>query len=92
MERSRSSRQPSRRRRRGRGNLALGPVPSVAQTPRRIDVHIHHGSPGWVPGMPQSDVTPLVTALKDWPVSRMLEEMDRAGTGLGMLSLTAPGI
>jgi 6-methylsalicylate decarboxylase len=73
-------------------NLALGTVPCGAQTSRRVDVHIHHGSPGWVSGMPQSEVTPSVASLKDWPVSRMLEEMDRAGTDVGMLSLTAPGI
>ena len=73
-------------------NLALGTAPALAQASRRVDVHIHHGSPGWASGMPPSQVSAAVASLKDWPVARMLEEMDRAGTRLGMLSLTAPGV
>jgi 6-methylsalicylate decarboxylase len=72
--------------------LAWGSVPASAQTSGRVDVHIHHGSPGWVSGIPKADLTPAVSSLKDWPVTRMLEEMDRAGTQTGLLSLTAPGI
>ena len=71
--------------------LAAGGA-AAAQTSRRVDVHIHHGSPGWISGMPPGEVTPSVASLKDWPATRMLEEMDRAGTQLGFLSLTAPGI
>ena len=73
-------------------SLAAGTLPLGAQTSRRIDVHVHHGSPGWISGMPKSEVSPAVASLSKWPISRMLEEMDRAGTHAGMLSLTAPGI
>ena len=72
--------------------LSLRAAPSLAQAAGQFDVHIHHGSPDWISGMPQSAVPAAVASLKDWPISRMLEEMDRAGTQLGMLSLTAPGI
>ncbi|MBV8150329.1 MAG: amidohydrolase family protein [Candidatus Eremiobacteraeota bacterium] len=72
--------------------LTLRSPSSIAQTPRLVDVHTHFGPPNWLAALAAKKIlAPPTTSLAEWPPERMLESMDRAGTRLAMLSLTAPG-
>lgn len=73
--------------------LALPAIPAIAQASRRIDVHIHTGSPAWIDaaGAKNLVATASLKTLKDYTAARMIEELDKAGTTFAMLSLTAPG-
>src|SRR3569833_489942 len=64
-------------------SLATGP--NVTSKGRTIDVHAHYYPPALkVLGMP--------TPMNAWSLERHMEEMDKAGVGRTMLSLTTPGI
>jgi 6-methylsalicylate decarboxylase len=77
----------------GLGAVALTPR-LWAQTPqafaRRIDVHHHFASPGWVKAMKAADVLPA--QWDKWTPQAAIEAMDRAGISTGIGSITTPGI
>jgi predicted TIM-barrel fold metal-dependent hydrolase len=84
----------------GAALLAAGtalPHASVAQSPspRRIDVHNHLVPPAYLAaGRPQiiagADTDP--SAVVNWNPAHAIEEMDRTGVAVAMLSMSTPGI
>lgn len=60
-----------------------------AQRPTRIDVHHHFYAPEYLAVMGGAGRRPVV---RDWTISRSLEEMDRNGIATSVLSLSPPGI
>jgi 6-methylsalicylate decarboxylase len=78
-------------------SLLLGQGPS---RPRRIDVHHHFGSPGFIAALREIDARPVKgypswTALgtwKDYSPARTIEAMDAGQTETAVVSCTAPGI
>ena len=64
-------------------SLATGP--NVTSKGRTIDVHAHYYPPAL-------KVLGLPTPMNAWSLERHMEEMDKAGVGRSMLSLTTPGI
>lgn len=77
----------------GVGAAALAPT-LRAQAPvasaRRIDVHHHFASPGWLKAMRSANVLP--PNWNDWTPARAIEAMDRSGTATAIASITTPGI
>src|SRR5262249_47729345 len=64
----------------------------IAQAPdaaRRIDVHYHFTSPLW---LAQVRAAGIQQPWGMWTPAKALEEMDKAGTAIGMLSVTTPGV
>lgn len=55
----------------------------------RIDVHHHFYAPEYLAVMAEMGRRPVV---RDWTVSRSLEEMDQNGVASSMLSLSPPGL
>jgi len=55
----------------------------------RIDVHHHFYAPEYLAVMGEMGKRPVV---RDWTVSRSLEEMDQNGVASSMLSLSPPGL
>lgn len=75
------------------GAAALAPA-LRAQAPagnaRRIDVHHHFASPGWLKVMRAANILP--PSWNDWTPARGIEAMDRSGTATAIASITTPGI
>jgi predicted TIM-barrel fold metal-dependent hydrolase len=57
---------------------------------RRIDVHHHFASPGWIAAMKANNV--LNQTWNGWTPARSIEAMDKSGTATGLSSITTPGI
>jgi predicted TIM-barrel fold metal-dependent hydrolase len=64
----------------------------------RIDIHSHYAPPAWVSavGAQKSrglfgNANPL-GYFKDWTPAKSIEQMDRAGVGTSILSITTPGV
>ena len=60
------------------------------ERPFRIDVHHHLAPPGYIAALSQRGPAPAI--LKDWTPQRSLDDMDAAGIGTAMLSITVPGL
>jgi 6-methylsalicylate decarboxylase len=85
----------------GRAAAALFPwLKSVAQgtgDPRRIDVHHHFIPPAYAAFARTNNQSPGLTvgnrggAASPWDLSKDLEDMDKAGTAVALLSITTPG-
>jgi 6-methylsalicylate decarboxylase len=58
--------------------------------PRRIDVHHHFASPGWIAVMKAAKILP--NNWDNWTPARAIEAMDKSGTATGIASITTPGI
>ena len=58
--------------------------------PYRIDVHHHYIPPKYYETI--SDRIPLRPVLRDWTPARTLEDMDKAGIEVAILSVTTPGL
>ena len=78
---------------------SIGPVLSArAQappTPRRIDIHQHFVSPGFLATLgAKNAVSPVpgFAAWKGYSPARAVETLDRVGVATAMLSITAPGV
>jgi predicted TIM-barrel fold metal-dependent hydrolase len=75
------------------GAAALGST-LRAQAPgtaaRRIDVHHHFASPGWLKALRSANILP--PQWNDWTPARAIEAMDRSGTAMAIGSITTPGI
>ena len=69
---------------------------SAAQAPaRRIDIHQHFVSPGFLATLNAKNATtpiPGLAAWKDFSPARAVETLDRVGVQTAMLSITAPGV
>jgi predicted TIM-barrel fold metal-dependent hydrolase len=57
---------------------------------RRIDVHHHFASPGWIAALKANNA--LAAAWNTWTPAKSIEAMDKAGTATGIASITTPGI
>ena len=74
------------------GATALFPVPAPAQTlaePRRIDIHHHFSSPGFVAEVTKRNVGN--PRMRMWTLEVSLGELDESGTATAVLSLTRAG-
>lgn len=57
--------------------------------PRRIDTHHHVVPPRYIAELGPRQLQPVI---RNWTPSRSLEDMDRAGVGAAITSITTPGI
>ena len=73
----------------GAAALAVG-VLAQAPQPFRVDVHHHLYPPDYLVGLGRHLKVPPV--MSDWTPERSLDQMDRAGIRVAMLSVTAPGV
>jgi 6-methylsalicylate decarboxylase len=71
----------------GSGLVAQSPAAAAS---RRIDVHHHFASPGWIAALKANNV--LANAWNTWTPEKAIEAMDKAGTITGIASITTPGI
>lgn len=77
----------------GLGAAALSPTlraQAPAASARRIDVHHHFASPGWIAAMKAAKILP--NNWDNWTPARAIEAMDKSGTATGIASITTPGI
>ena len=77
----------------GVGAAALVPAlraQAPATSARRIDVHHHFASPGWLKTLRAADV--LHPSWATWTPARAMETLDRSGTATAIASITTPGI
>lgn len=71
------------------GSRLLGQATAAANA-RRIDVHHHFASPGWIAALKASNV--LNNTWNGWTPAKSVEAMDKSGTATGIASITTPGI
>jgi predicted TIM-barrel fold metal-dependent hydrolase len=64
--------------------------PAAAVTPFRIDVHYHGNSPGFIAAIKAHDTKQ--TALYNWTPAKALEDMDKDGVAVSMLSTSEPSV
>ena len=57
---------------------------------RRIDVHHHFASPGWLTALRSANILP--PNWNDWTPARAIEALDSSGTAMAIASITTPGI
>jgi predicted TIM-barrel fold metal-dependent hydrolase len=57
---------------------------------RRIDVHHHFASPGWMKALAADNA--LNNAWKGWTPQKALDAMDKSGTQTAICSITTPGV
>jgi predicted TIM-barrel fold metal-dependent hydrolase len=77
------------------GSARPDAIMAQSASPRRIDVHNHLVPPAYLAaGRPQiiagADTDP--SAIVNWNPARALEEMDRTGVAVAMLSMSTPGL
>ncbi len=70
------------------GASALAQAPA---SPRRIDVHHHFGNPAWVALTNVKKMSGYQT-WQPYTPAKAIEDMDRGGVAVSMLSVTTPGI
>ncbi len=75
--------------------LAQAPAPGGATTPaavkpHRIDVHHHFSPPQWIAEVKGNEL--LQRANADWTPARSIEDMDKAGVAVSVVSITNPGL
>ena len=64
---------------------------SSAPAAGRIDVHHHFGSPAWI-SMVNTKQTQGYQTWQPYTPARAIEDMDRGGVSIAMISITTPGI
>jgi predicted TIM-barrel fold metal-dependent hydrolase len=65
-------------------------MPAQTLAGRRIDTHHHFFTPAYVKALDQiGQAPPLV---KNWSVAKTLDDMDKAGVGTAVLSMTTPQV
>jgi 6-methylsalicylate decarboxylase len=57
---------------------------------KRIDVHYHVGAPPWMEALNKHKL--MVPVWKGWSVAKAIEDKDRDGVALSMISTTWPGL
>lgn len=58
--------------------------------PHRIDIHHHFSPPDWIAAVKDREL--LQRANADWTPARSIEDMDRAGIAVSVVSVTNPGL
>jgi 6-methylsalicylate decarboxylase len=75
----------------GAGASALLPrAVAGAELADRIDIHAHLAAPAWIQELSPRGL--ILPPLAHWSPAKHLEDMDAAGVGTSMLSITAPGL
>src|SRR6266850_5520546 len=64
--------------------------PAPATPPRRIDVHYHFSSPGFIAAIKARNTGQ--TALMNWTPAKALEDMDRDGVATSVMSTSEPSV
>jgi 6-methylsalicylate decarboxylase len=62
----------------------------AAGAPHRIDVHHHFSPPAWIAAVKGREM--LQRANTDWTPARSIEDMDKAGVAVAIVSVTNPGL
>ena len=63
---------------------------AIAGKPHRIDVHHHFSPPRWIAEVRGREM--LQRANTEWTPARSVEDMDRAGVAVAIVSVTNPGL
>jgi predicted TIM-barrel fold metal-dependent hydrolase len=63
---------------------------SVSPSPHRIDVHHHFAPPSWIAAVSGREL--LQRANREWTPSRSIDDMDKAGVAVAVVSVTNPGL
>ncbi|MCK1277431.1 amidohydrolase [Bradyrhizobium sp. 61] len=72
------------------GLTGFVPKAGAQVTPPRIDVHAHLSPPGYIAELaPAGKILP---ATANWSIASHLDEMDRAGISVSLLSVATPGV
>jgi 6-methylsalicylate decarboxylase len=67
------------------------PLPAQAQAnPRRIDIHHHLAPPAWLDFVKGREL--LQPANVNWTPAKSIEDMDKGGVAMAVLSVTNPGL
>jgi len=72
------------------GSAAL-PAQSPAPNPRRLDIHHHFGTPAWIK-MTNDKKSQGYQIWQPYTPAKAIEDMDRGGVAVSLLSVTTPGI
>jgi 6-methylsalicylate decarboxylase len=80
----------------GLGTAALAasvnlPAQAPAGNPRRLDLHHHFGTPDWI-RMTATRQSQGYQTWQPYTPAKALEDMDRGGVAISLLSVTTPGI
>src|SRR5215467_10717035 len=73
------------------GLVGLGARALFQSRPGRIDVHHHFGSPAWI-SMTSTKKTQGYQTWQPYTPARAIEDMDRGGVSMSMITITTPGI
>jgi len=65
-------------------------TPAMAPQPPRIDTHHHFFSPAYVAELDKVGQAPPI--VKNWSLAKTLDDMDKAGVGTAILSVTTPQV
>jgi 6-methylsalicylate decarboxylase len=65
-------------------------TPTVASRNDRIDIHHHAFSPAYVAELDKVGQAPPI--VKNWSLAKTLDDMDKAGVGTSILSVTTPQV
>lgn len=60
--------------------------------PRIVDVHAHFAPPQYLADLAGTNPAMMMAPLVNWSLAKHLEEMEAAGVGRSVLSITTPGI
>jgi predicted TIM-barrel fold metal-dependent hydrolase len=71
--------------------LGAGALAQAPAGPRRIDLHHHFGSPAWVKLTAEKKMSGYQT-WQPYTPAKAIEDMDKGGVAVSMLSVTTPGI
>ncbi|HEY4365263.1 MAG TPA: amidohydrolase family protein [Bryobacteraceae bacterium] len=66
---------------------ALAAAAPASREPHRIDIHHHLVPPEW-----RAAVGPLASTTPPWTPEQSLEEMDKGGIAMSVLSISSPGV
>jgi len=69
---------------------APGGTASPYRTDRRVDVHHHFCPPSYIAAV--SEKVALQPVLRNWTPAKSIDDMDRSGVRMAMLSITNPGL
>src|SRR5262245_5814208 len=71
------------------GDFSVAPAQAQAN-PRRIDIHHHLAPPAWLDYVKGREL--LQPANVAWTPAKSIEDMDKGGVAMAMLSVTNPGL
>src|SRR5262245_7006665 len=68
----------------------IGALAQSATKPYRIDIHHHFGPPAWVAEVKGRPL--LQAANTTWTAQKSIEDLDRGGAAVAVISVTNPGL